>query len=550
MPPSVAILVDTSTATPRREQAILAIARRIASGLRNFIRVDTAFRLRVWSARDRGDDGLTPNEVLDEAAVREAHHMAFAAARDLVRQVGQRGEFGVLMASNWDQFVLTLTDDFEFQAFALEVARRLRPTRVIIISSSNRRADRCARSLRRHGHRASVIPLPSVRLGRKIPMQATAVDYQYDGGACDVLFVPESTAMAASLDRVAGCVSQHTGVRVGCAYTIPRPVDATASSASPEAATIRLELKALRAIDFPVDISETTIAAELATLRQARSLLRQATPKLLVLGNDRFVTGQLLVTAAHEQGTRVLCVQDGMAADVPGWWFRRADFTAANGVFFRDLLVREGADPSSVTVTGQPRYDALFREAAELDPATARKNLGVGSGGPVVLFALQDTHDARYVAAIVNALMSIPEIRVVIRPHPWHSGEVFQNLESTYAGRVSVARERTLLDCLLGADLVVSQYSTMLVEAAALRIPGVAVSLSGSPDPIDLSKHGVAAGATDLEGFVAIVRRILGARPDLSAVRSEAEHLVGPWDGESTMRVAQLVLRLVEQRRE
>lgn len=546
MPLSIAILVDTSTATPRREQAILAAVRRLASVLAAVTHVSTAVRMRVWSAREPNDDSLTPNSILDEATRREAQRLAFEAARELVDQARQHGEFGVLVSSNWDQLVSTLTDDFEFRAFALESVRRLRPTRAVVISASNQRAARCAEWLRHHGHPAFVVPVPSTNLGRRAPMQATAVAYEYDGGRCDVLFVPESAAMAASLEGVAACLSEHGGVAVGRARTIPSRFEPVGSRRRCEDMALRSALEALKHFEFPVDISKTTLAAELATFSQARHLLRKAAPKLLVIGNDRFVTGQLLVVAAHEQGCRVLCVQDGMAADVPGWWLRRADFTAANGVFFRDLLVRQGADPASVTVTGQPRYDTLLRDARQLDRATARTNLGVAGDLPVVLFALQDTHDERYVSAVMNALMSIPNVRVVIRPHPWHPGDAFRDLESAYATRISVARDCRLLDCLLAADVVVSQFSTLLVEAVVLGTPGIAISLSGSPDPIDLAKQRIVAGARDLDTFVAAVRRILTGGFDPSAARAEAERLIGPVDGLSSDRVVQLIVRLLK----
>ena len=549
MPRSIAIIVDTSTTSPRRERAIIATVRSVASAWRRFAHVSTVFQTRVWSARDPDDTGLTPNEVLDDAALRDAYRLAFTAASELVDQARQLGEFGTLMSSNWDMFVSTLRDDFEFQALALGAVQRLRPTRTVVISSSTRRAVRCARWLRQHGHRASVIPVPSASLGRKAPLQATAIEYQYEGGQCDVLFVPESTAMAGSLEDVAACVSQELGMEVGRARAVPRPSEDSRARTRRNASVVRSGMEALSRLDFPVSISEATLGAEWATWEQARALLRRAAPKLLVIGNDRFVTGQLLVATAHELGARVLCIQDGLAADVPQWWLRRADFTAANGTFLRDILVREGADPSSVTVTGQPRYDRLLRNAKAVRREAARANLGVSGDLPVVLFALQDTHDPRYISAIVNALMSIAEIRVVVRPHPWHPRDVVRDLESTYAARLRVARDNPLLDCLVAADVVVSQYSTVLVEAAMLGIPGVGVSLSGSRDPIDLSEHGIVAGARDLETFVTAVRRALEGQSDISAARFEAEQLIGPLDGQSAARVARLVVTLLERSR-
>lgn len=81
------------------------------------------------------------------------------------------------------------------------------------------------------------------------------------------------------------------------------------------------------------------------------------------------------------------------------------------------------------------------------------------------------------------------------------------------------------------AGIIGSQFSTLPVEPAVLGILGVAVSLSGSPDPIDLSEHRIVAGGRNLDTFVAAVRRILADGCDLSAVRAEAERLIGPVEG-------------------
>src|SRR5690606_26270603 len=116
--------------------------------------------------------------------------------------------------------------------------------------------------------------------------------------------------------------------------------------------------------------------------KEIERLLESSRPRLLVIGNDRVWTGQLLVQAAHRRGIPVLCVQDGLAADVPAWWLRTADHTACNGTHLRDLLVRRGVPADHLVGTGQPRNDGRYDRPAGLERADAKRAPGSEPGGP------------------------------------------------------------------------------------------------------------------------------------------------------------------------
>ncbi len=140
-------------------------------------------------------------------------------------------------------------------------------------------------------------------------------------------------------------------------------------------------------------------------------------PEVVIVGNDRAWAGQGFVHLARRHGIPSVCVQDGVAGDVPFWWWLTADCLAATSAQLVQMLVRHGVGPERCRVTGQPRYDLLSQSGPQ-DQLAARATLGLDPATFSVLFAVQAMHGPDYVRSVVSALCAVPGIHVMLRPHP------------------------------------------------------------------------------------------------------------------------------------
>lgn len=537
---------------------LTAPVRAIAAGMR---RLTIGYRPLIESAIPEHAGMLSPDSIMTGSAVREIHEKAFARAAALAANPAvpelHPWRFGETQRT---LFAAELGDVEEAAVFARECAERENANNVVVISTSRRRAMEITRYLKEIDVRGIPLGLPDRDQERRADdelVEATRFDREELSPSPDVLVISESEAMGAMLRPVVAELRRRDECRI--AYTHARRITpepdsvrvarATAANALASAVSAESEVAGLDLVEQGLvrALQRRRLVETILACKEIERLLESSRPRLLVIGNDRVWTGQLLVQAAHRRGIPVLCVQDGLAADVPAWWLRTADHTACNGTHLRDLLVRRGVPTDRLTVTGQPRNDSLHARASELDTAAARSALGLASSGLQLLVALQGSHDEEYVRSVLREASRVPGATIILRTHPWQSPELVS----------SVVRQLELPNVLLrpdddsavavrAADVVISQYSTMLVEAAALGTPAVAVTLSRRRNPIDLSDEGIAVPARRRKEILPAIQAALNRSPaETAAAQAAAERLIGPFDGGATARVADLISELL-----
>lgn len=547
--------------TAKRQQLVLAAGRPIAWLARALGATARAYRVKIESSLVTSERDITPVELLEEGTLREVRLAAFERVMRDVRTGEPPWMYGAVAGdAHAVDAVSTLADVAEAAHFASRATRRAGVSRAIVVSTSRWRGRYIVEHLRREGIRAHALTLPDGAPdivtrstgATRVMHYELAPELEADETP-DVLLVAESTPMFGTLLPVARRLREVHGRRVALVRSTMREATGTQARKRP-----RPDPTIGRDSGDPADQALAAIGRELWNRQvheversqpNAEALLERYRPKLLVVANDRFWSGQLLVRAARRRQVPSLCVQDGLAVDIPLWWFRTADYTAANGTFLRDVLVRFGVPADTVFVTGQPRMDAMHDRLTRLDRAAARATLGLPEDTRYVLLALQDDHTGEYVARALDGLARVAGIRILVRPHHWQNRRVLDEVVEAAIRKGAPATLRTGDDIgtlLRAVDVVVSQYSTVLVEAALMGTPGISLTLSGGLNALDLVREGIALGARSEAELATVTARALAMDGRaLDAVRDHAEALVGPFDGRSTERVAALVDELL-----
>jgi hypothetical protein len=203
-------------------------------------------------------------------------------------------------------------------------------------------------------------------------------------------------------------------------------------------------------------------------------------------------------------------------------------------------------------VTGQPRYDVLTRSGPD-DQRTARAALGLDPSTFAVLFAAQSTHGPDYVWGVVSALLAVPGIRVMLRPHPSDPRGLWERLMREHGSeRVTLHRAGDSLTFVRACDALVTQHSTVVLEAALLGKPVITAGFGGLRGPAPVITGGIATQVRGLEELTREVQRLASAahapRPKPSPFRQAAlEALVGRVDGRAGQRVAELVAEMLQR---
>ena len=292
--------------------------------------------------------------------------------------------------------------------------------------------------------------------------------------------------------------------------------------------------------------------AQARHLWAADTALELLQPEVVVVGNDRWWGGQAFVQLARRRGIPSVCVQDGVAGENASWWWLSADRMAAASEQLVEMLVRHGVPPERCRVTGQPRYDVLARSAPD-DRRAARAALGLDPSTFAVLFAAQSAHGPDYVWGVVSALLAVPGIHVMLRPHPSDPSDLWERLRRAHGSeRVTLHRTGDSLTLVRACDVLVTQHSTVVLEAALLGKPVITTEFGGLRGPAPVITAEIATQVRGLEGLTREVQRLATAvhapRPEPSQSRQGAlKALVGPVDGHAGERVADLVAEVLQR---
>jgi hypothetical protein len=246
---------------------------------------------------------------------------------------------------------------------------------------------------------------------------------------------------------------------------------------------------------------------------EASAVLRAARPAVVCLYNESGGLGRAVIAACRAAGVPTVGIQHGILypryysynytneeTDAP-----RPDRTAVFGAAARRELVAQGHyDPSTLVLTGSPKFDELLEVSRTWDRAALRAAHDVPDDARLVLVAsrfkgIRYTHQsiASAFPAFVRAVESLPQVRAIIKPHPAEPAAGYEAvLAELSARRVRVLSPQVALQGLLfAADLVVTVESLSAVEALVLDRP--LVILNTPTNLQEMVDRGVALGVPE-----------------------------------------------------
>lgn len=287
---------------------------------------------------------------------------------------------------------------------------------------------------------------------------------------------------------------------------------------------------------FWARLPDAVLAIE--TSRRALSVLR---PRCLYVVDSYDLWGRGLVVAARDASVRSVEVQHGiiqrnhggylhMEGEVAADHSQRSPFSplpdliVVNGVASKESLIEDGHfPPDSVRVTGSPNIESARRRQGDRHEIRSRLRLRDDSlvllffGAPRHVFPADDEH----VRAVLACCLRMPELQLLLRPHPGdHSNPERYRSEVAAAGvKVPVFTQSDPLELILAADIVVAHNSTTVLDAMALERPVIHINMSGSPDQFPFVEDGGALRARSMDELRASILALSSPASRLRQVR-------------------------------
>jgi hypothetical protein len=150
-----------------------------------------------------------------------------------------------------------------------------------------------------------------------------------------------------------------------------------------------------------------------------------------------------------------------------------------------------------VAVTGNARLDDLTARIGRLGPgdrAAIRQRVGAGESTRILLLAAKCSEIAGELRPLAEAVAGLPGTRLVVKPHPAETPDVYHPLRATAANVFVTQPGEDLGGLLAVADGLVTMNSTVAVDGLVLGVPALVIGLPNNLSPF--VEAGVMLGAS------------------------------------------------------
>jgi hypothetical protein len=277
---------------------------------------------------------------------------------------------------------------------------------------------------------------------------------------------------------------------------------------------------------------------ELFRQQLLEEFIKRQHPLALLVLYDHGLNEAQLVEVCRRHGVRTVTMQHGLAnRAAPGYLPIMSDTFACWGEAEKQTLIAQGADPKKLKVTGFPGFDRSWGRPARSKPGKPYRALVATQGVQASVgwhFAMLPTR--RLLEGIVAHGLRPGELEYTVRLHPNETltPEIKQKAEGD---GIRITQGLPLEKQFEDHDVVVTQFSTVGVEALLAGLPLVSLNWAGEEEAIPFAESGAAVRSRKPEDLAWAVESAVEGR----GKRSEAvakflkDHLCRPGAGEQLM---------------
>ena len=220
-----------------------------------------------------------------------------------------------------------------------------------------------------------------------------------------------------------------------------------------------------------------------AVAEEVRFLIERFKVQVTLVGNPYTTEGRTAAHVANALGVGTAALEHGsIFPNDPMWDDCPVDLLCVWGEPSRRALLQSGVPAERIVVTGAPRFDEVFRNAAQnTSPANRPAQILVATSGPGDIVSLAQF--GGFIRMLYGAADLTPEIHWKVKLHPKDRPENYHNARPTGHPRVEImlsqskGKHQDILACLSTARALVTISSTSALDAMAVDVPVIAVNV-------------------------------------------------------------------------
>jgi len=302
----------------------------------------------------------------------------------------------------------------------------------------------------------------------------------------------------------------------------------------------------------------------------AKEVVKEQVPDLILVTSEYGFFERALVVAGKLNNIPTLAVQHGNIGPFhKGYIYSKNTIsssesiespycpipskTAVYGPFYYDILTKMSAyPPSSVVVSGHPRYDKLVIANKIFGREEFCVRLRLDPLRKIVLVATQGWPMREiFIKSVLEALKDFPEVQIVIKPHPRENRELYRRVVDEQNVKAKIlSKSSDTVEALYACDLLVAAFSTVITEALVLGKPAVTLNLTDE-DPTPYYKEVTLRISREKDLTSAITKALYDdeTREKLKkAGRRFVFNHAYKQDGNATQRVVSLIGRMIKNK--
>lgn len=352
-------------------------------------------------------------------------------------------------------------------------------------------------------------------------------------------------------------------------------------------------------------------SVEKVNTSEIRNIIMKEDPDIIIFGNDNTLIDRLFIKCANSMGIPTLLVQDGFLdldeikktvdfkdklrylINIPRrtiQLFKKKDRSlyqkteimlsefffgkkggaviyghgectkmAVFGNAIKDLFVSDGISPDRIVVTGNPKFDKLFRIKNKNSKKNVCEKWNIPYDAEIILLLTSYFVEAKmwsveqredFVLAIANAAAKLGNSHLIIKIHPPNERENdYQQIVRGLKNVPLICKYESLPELLDACSLAIIAFSsTTALEAMALQKPVIIVNLFNNVGPSIFEMSGSIFVTREKDIFPAIEKALYNPtiRNEMFArMRDFVYDQANLQDGQAAKRIAELIITMV-----
>ena len=289
----------------------------------------------------------------------------------------------------------------------------------------------------------------------------------------------------------------------------------------------------------------------------AQYLLNLIKPNLVITADDCNPKQRVYLELSRQQNIKSLIIQQGFTSQKSvEWYFSLSDQVACMSQDSQNQLQKMNVLSEKISITGQPRFDSLTQTPQQNHSLQVLKKMKVNSDQPLILFASQPYCAANFkkpedrkkmIDSICQAFQALPQLQLVIKPHPDESIEDHLISQKKYNVNQNLFVLKDPIDIrqlIHASQAVIIYQSTTGLETALAQKPLIVFDPTGRYDTTFYVSAKIATGVQNKEELKSILVDL--SNHNFQPTRnSNLDFFVYNTDGQASQRVYDLINKLI-----